>query len=104
MFGAMNECRLLLSLLTLICVFVSCSTGDDEASDPNTKTREHIAELEEKLRSIDINEHPEQRYFRNHPLPTGKGSARVLCIGNSYTVDALRHITSIMESAGIHDK
>lgn len=88
--------RLLLSMLALALVFASCSKSDEE--EPN-----YIAELEEQLRTTDINAHPELRHFQNTPLPAGKRSARVLCIGNSYTMDAVRYITSLMAGAGISD-
>ena len=90
--------KLLISLLLAVLVLIACSK-DDELPANNA----HLASLEEQLRTTDITAHPEQRYFQNHPLPVGKKSLRVLCIGNSYTSDALRYVPDIMKGAEIAD-
>jgi len=83
-------------MLALVSASCSKDSNDDKAPDG-------IAEMEELLRTTDVTANPEQRYFQNHPLPVGKKSLRVLCIGNSYTVDAVSYVASILEGAGVPD-
>lgn len=40
-------------------------------------------------------------YFRNNPLPLGKDSVRILCIGNSYTSDTQLYMYEITMASGI---
>lgn len=40
-------------------------------------------------------------YLHNNPLPEGKHQIRVLCIGNSYTNDALKYVCRLLTAAGI---
>jgi hypothetical protein len=79
-----------------VLAVASCSKEESESPD-------EIAMLEEQLRTTDVNAHPESRYFQNKPLPVGKKNARVLCIGNSYTNDAVKYVTNIMDAADISD-
>lgn len=60
-----------------------------------------IDTLENRLASTDVTSHTDSRYFINAPLPVGKGSLRVLCIGNSYTLDALGQVASILQATDL---
>ena len=73
-------------------VFISCSKEDEAMS---------IDDLEELLRTRNLTAHPEQRHFQNNPLPVGKDCLRVLCIGSSYTEDALTYVPHILQGTEI---
>ena len=60
-------------------------------------------DLENKLQTTDVGKDVELRYFQNKPLPKGKCSLRILCIGNSYTVDAAYYLSSILRKKGFAD-
>lgn len=93
-----QKVRRLLSFLMAIIAVIACTKDDDLPVN-----HAYEASLEERLRTTDITAHPELRYFQNHPLPVGKKSLRVLCIGNSYTSDALSYLPDLMKGAGIGD-
>lgn len=78
-----------LTVCFLSCLSMSSCGGDDELD---------ILGIESFL-----NDEPQSEYvyFKNHPLPAGKGSLRVLAIGNSYTVDALYFVKDILENLGV---
>lgn len=88
-----NILKILYFCLLAALALLSCSK-DEEEINPS-----RLSPLEE----LDKTAHLEQRYFQNNPLPVGKKSLRVLCIGNSYTSDALSCVPAIMQAAGISD-
>ena len=89
-------CRIMAGvMLLLMAVTMSACSHDDET----TKIRQQLR------RVTDFNA-PYDRslcYLQNKPLPYGKGHLRLLAIGNSYTVDAVTHLSTILREAGVRD-
>lgn len=48
-----------------------------------------------------VDESGSEPFLKNNPLPAGKGSLRVLAIGNSYTIDGMAYIGEILKSLDV---
>lgn len=77
-------------LSLLACLSLTACGSKDELD---------IGQLERRLSQN--NESPHSPYFLNNPLPIGQGHLRILAIGNSFTIDALRYVSDILTNLGV---
>ena len=77
----------------LTSTIVACSVDDD--ADDNA--------IVKKMMQQDAPADNSDCYFRNNPLPYGKGRLRVLAVGNSYTIDGITYLPKILKDAGVGD-
>ena len=82
-------------------------TGVHSTSDGQTAIVD-IVEMENHIiftfsdgSEISINKDLSLPFIKNNPLPIGCDTLRVLCLGNSYTLDAIAYLHELTRSSGI---
>ena len=89
---------LILALALLLCVplHFSCTSKDNElnsdSSEPTVSSTEPIQPLPTQPNSSDISEKP--RWDKD-------GELKILCIGNSFSIDSMQYLYGILEDMGI---